>query len=177
MIRAEDLMVVVFAMPVIAALIASLAGTDISERHHAHHDTYGVPLVASRALVLVMVFMGVLGGLVGWLCRLGVFATDPLVPLSFFVSFEVAILVLLIVFVRYQVMVYDDHITVRQAFVHSVSIPYDQIDDMEWVWSFLGARTQDLRISAQDGTSLRVWSLLDIEQILLRIDLFDTLDD
>lgn len=177
MVEHEDLMAAVVFLPLLASIVTLLAGADLSERHHIHHDTYGVSLVVSRTLVLVMVFMGVLGGLVGWLCHIGVFNSDSLVPLAFFAAFELTLLVMLIAVVRYQVMVYDDHLTVRPAFGRTNTIAYDDIDNMEWRPSYLGPNLRDLLIRAGDGNTLRIWSLLDIEQMLLRIDRFDMLRD
>ena len=177
MIEHEDLMAVVIFLPLLASIVTLLAGADLSERHHIHHDTYGVSLVVSRTLILVMVFMGVLGSLVGWLCHIGVFDQDSLVPLAFFVAFEVTLLVFLVAVVRYQVMVYDDHLTVRPAFGRTNTIAYREIDNMEWHSSYLGPNLRDLTIRTRDGNEVRVWSLLDIEQMLLRIDRFDRLSN
>lgn len=175
MLGFKQLLIAVIALPLCALVIVMLSGTPISERHHLHHDTYSVSLVVSRTFVLVMVFMGVVGGLVGWLCHLGVFSADPLVPLAFFLSFQLMLLLMLAAVMRYQVMAYDDELLVRPPFGRTKTIPYGRIDRMEWIPSFLGPHLHDLRITTTRGVTARIWCLLDIEQILLRIDRFDTM--
>ena len=108
------LTVLVIALPLLAWVMEFLAGAVISERHHLHHDTYSVSMVVSRTLALVMLFMGALGGVTGWLCHLGVFSMRPLLPLAFFVSFQVTLLLMIVAVLRYRVMAYADHMIVRQ---------------------------------------------------------------
>lgn len=170
------MMVLDLALPICTCILGVLTTPDISERHHTHHDTYSVSLVISRTLMLVMVFMGVLGALTGWLCHIGVFPADPVVPLAFFVSFQLTLFLLAVAVVRYQVMTYDDHMLVRRAFGRTRLVRYDQIERMRWVSSLLGSHLKDLRIYARDGRSVRVWSLLDVEQLLFSIDRFDVLE-
>lgn len=163
----------VILIPLLSASIEMLAGTRILERHHVHHDTYVVSPVVSRTLILVTVFMGVLGATVGWLCHLGVFTSDPSVPLAFFIMFQLTMLFIVIGSMRYQVMAYDDLMVVRPAYGFTRTIRYDQIDYMSWVSPFLTPHMRDVRVHSKTGDSVRLWSLLDIEQILLRIDCFD----
>lgn len=162
-------------IPVLVVLVVLFGGSDLSERHHLHHDTYAVSLVVSRSLVLVIVFMGVLGALTGWLCNLGVFSADPVIPLSFFVSFELTILLILVVVMRHRVMTYDDVMLVRPPFGKEKTIAYDHITRMEWVASRMGPHVRDLRVFTENGKAVRILYLLDIEQIMLRIDRFDVL--
>lgn len=169
------MLMAIVGIPLVAIIAELLAGEKLSERHHVHHDTYTLSPVVSRTLVLVMVFMGVLGGLVSWLCHLGVFATEPTVPLAFFISFQMTLFVMAIGVIRYQVMAYDDHMVVRPGFGRTRTIRYDQIDRMEWVQSFLGPRLRDMRVHTRQDVTVRLWCLLDIEQILLRIDRFETI--
>ena len=170
-----QMLTAVLVIPLLAASVEMLTGTRISERHHVHHDTYTVSLVVPRTLVLVMVFMGALGGVVGWLCHLGVFTSDPSVPLAFFIMFQVTLFFMAIGAMRYQVMAYDDMMVVRPAYGFTRTIYYDQIDSMAWVSSFLTPRMRDVRIRSKLGDSVRLWSLIDIEQILLRIDRYDAI--
>lgn len=169
------LLLVVVLLPVIAVALSFLAGANLSERHHVHHDTYLVSLVVSRTFALVMVFMGVLGGLVGWLCHLGVFAAEAVVAESFFVAFQLTLLFMFVAAMRYQVTAYDDRMIVRQPFGPNKTIRYGDIASMEWRPSFLGPNLRDLWIISKAGKRTRLWCLLDIEQLLLRIDRFDTL--
>ena len=176
MLEPRHLMYATIGMPVLAVLISMLGGSSLSERYHLHHDTYAVSLVVSRTLALVMIFMGVLGGLTGWLCGVGVFVGDPLVPLAFFTAFELTILLVLIAVTRHQVMAYDDFMIVRPACGWQREVRYDHIARMVWVPSRLGPHLRDLRIYTDDGKVVRIWYLLDIEQILLRIDRFEVLE-
>lgn len=175
MLDPRHLMYATMGIPVLVVLVVLFGGSDMSERHHLHHDTYAVSLVVSRTLVLVIVFMGVLGALTGWLCNLGVFSTDPAVPLAFFASFEMTILLVLAVVMRHRVMAYDDVMMVRPSFGREKTIYYDHITRMEWVSSRLGPHVRDLRVFTDEGKRVRISYLLDIEQILLRIDRFDVL--
>jgi hypothetical protein len=162
--------------PVVAALMAMLSGESLAERHHLHHDTYAVSQVASRSLMLVMVFMAVLGCLSGWLSQLGVFATDPRVPLWFFVSFEVSLLVAVIALSRYRVMAYSDRMVIKPAFGRTHTIFYRNIRHMRRTPSTMAEGMYDLMIEDQDGTVLGISGMLDIERILMRINRFDVLD-
>ena len=169
------LMIVVVGIPVLSGLGVLFSAPDIAERHHMHHDTYTISRVMSRTLVLVMVFMGVLGALTGWLCHLGVFSADPVIPLAFFASFQSAILFAFAAVCRCEVVAYDDRIFVRPWFGRTRQVAYDDIARMQRKRSLLNPHFDDLRIYLQDGTSVRVSGLLDVEQILMRIDRFDAL--
>lgn len=169
--------VLVVGLPLLALIFVLLSNPGLAERHHSHHDTYLVSPVVSRTLMLVMLFMGVLGGLTGWLCRIGVFAPEPLVPFSFFAAFQVTLLVMVAAVTRYQVMAYDDYMVVRPAFGHERTIAYDSIERMEWVISLLGPSLLDLRIRTVEGQATRIWCLIDIEQVLLRIDRYEVIED
>ena len=169
------LFALVLALPLAAEILCLVSGGGMAERLHSHHNTYSISLVVSRALTLVMVFMGVLGALTAWLCRLGVFHQNPLLPLSFCIAFEFTILLMVKAVLRYQVMSCKDHITVRGPFVSTRTIRYADIDRMEWRWSYLGPHLRDLWIHASDGTKTRIWCLVDVERLLLQIDRFDVL--
>lgn len=171
------LMNIVVGLPLVAIVVMLFSGAEISERHHLHHDTYTVSQVVSRTLTLVMLFMGMLGSVTGWLCRLGVFSTDSLIPLTFFVTFLLTLFVMLLMVARYQVMAYDDRMVVRPAFGRIRTVEYDEIERMEWVRSMLSPYLSDLKIWSRDGRSSRIWCFLDIEQLLMRIDRFDVLGD
>lgn len=167
------LMAILIVLPVVATATTMLSGFEMPERHHLHHDTYAISPVISRSYVLNMLFMGMLGTLVGWLCHLGVFAADPLIPVAFFTAFLVSLQLILAFVLAYRVTVYDDYMIVRLAFRGTRTIYYDEIEAMEWVPSLLDPRLRDLRIIPRTGRRLRIWCLLDIEQMLMRIDRFD----
>lgn len=170
------LTVLVIALPLVAFIAEALTGVSLAERHHLHHDTYAVSQVVSRSLTLVMMFMGVLGGLTAWLCHLGVFAARPIVPLAFFVSFQLTLLLMVAAVMRYRVMVYEDHMLVRNPFGSTRFVAYDDITRMEWVSSYLGPHLHDIEVHSLHERPVRLWCLLDVEQLLLRLDRFDVLD-
>lgn len=172
----EFLITVVVLLPLVGVVACALAGSGISERHHAHHDTYAVSLVVSHTLLLVMTFMGVLGGLTAWLCHIGVFTSDALVPLAFFTAFQVTLLLILIMTVRYRVVAYDDRLTVFPPLGRRRTISYDSIDHMEWVRSFFAPHFHDLCIYTKERRVVRIWYLLDIGQMLLRVDRFELME-
>ena len=166
---------VIIGIPLTAEVVSLLTIPEMSERHHLHHDTYSISQVIPRTLLLVMSFMGILGGLTGWLCHLGVFTSDPLVPLAFFVAFQVSIFLVFIALNRCRVMAYGDRMFVRTWFWRQREVPYDQIVRMERKAFPIDPQFSDLFISLADGRKVLVSGLLDVGQILLRIDRFDVL--
>jgi len=106
------LTVATVGMPVLAALIERIGSVGISERHHSHHDTYVLSSAFSRALVLAMLFMGLMGIILGWLCSVGVFVANAVVILSFFVAFLTVMFVLWITIRRFKVALFDDQMVV-----------------------------------------------------------------
>jgi hypothetical protein len=171
------MMIIIVLLPVPAFVLMLMSDTRIPERHHTHHDTYSVSPVVSRTMLLTMMFTGVLGAVVGWLSHLGVFkGDDPTVPLSFFAAFQSTMMLMLVAVLRYRVMVFEDRIIERPAIGRMRQVAYDDIVHMGWVESFLGPHLRDMRVVAADGTVVRLWCMLDIEQILLRIDRSDSLE-
>lgn len=170
------LMIAVIGIPVLSGIGVLLSPPDMAERHHTHHDTYAISPVMSRTLVLVMVFMGVLGGLTGWLCHIGVFNSDPVVPLTFFVAFQATILFAFAAVCRCEVMAYDDRMFVKPWFGRRRVVVYEDIVQMQRRRSLLNPNFDDLRIFMRDKSMVRVSGLLDVEQILLRIDRFEVLE-
>lgn len=171
----HHLVIAAIGLPIAAIAIQLLVGTRISERHHTHHDTYGVSPVVSRTLVLVMVFMGGLGAIIGWLSDLGVFQATPELALAFFIAFELTLLVMVMAVVRYRVMVYEEYMIVWPPFGLPRTLYYDRIDRMQWRSSYLGPHLHDLCVWTDDNKHARIWCLVDIEQVLLRIDRFDVM--
>ena len=171
------LMYVVIGLPLVAGIISLLTLADISERHHIHHDTYSVSQVVSRTIVLVMAFMGVLGGVTVWLCTLDVYTVDPEVPLGFFAAYQITSFVAFISLIRCQVMCYDDRMFVRTWFGRQHEIPYADITHMKRTPMFLSSHFNDLVVETADGGHLTISGLLDIDQMLVRIDRFDVLEN
>ena len=176
MLTPDHLLMVVVGIPLFAGILMLLAATDLSERHHLHHDTYSISQAMPNTLVLVMVFMGVLGALTGWLCHLGVFGSDPIVPLGFFASFQMALLFAFFGVIRCRVMAYDDRMVVRPWIGRSKQVAYKDIVRMVRSLSLLSPHFHDLRVYTASGDRVRVSGLLDVEQMLVRIDRFDVLE-
>ncbi len=166
----------VSVLPVLAFVADRVASMNLSERHHFHHDTYSISMVVLGTIGAVMAFMGVLGLLTGWLCHLGVFAADPRVPLAFFTAFQLTLLVMRQAVGRYQVMTYDDRLLVRPAFGPTQELAYDDISRMQLREPWWGGSVRDLFVETRDGGSAKVWGLIDVDQILVRIDHFDLLE-
>ena len=171
----ERLMMLVIGIPLVSGIFSLLTNATLAERHHIHHDTYSVSKVVTRTLVLVMIFMGVLGGMTGWLCHLGVYPTDPMVPLSFFASFQLTVAAAYVLLSRTQVMAYNDRMFIRSGMRRQVEIVYADIDSMRRTPSLFIPSFHDLRIHTTQNKTVTVLGLLDIEQILMRIDRFDVL--
>ena len=176
MFTSARLTILVVGIPLVASLFELVTGTEISERHHVHHDTYSVSRVVPRTMLLVMVFMGVLGGLTNWLCQIGVYSADPSIPMGFFVAFQLTMLVMLVGISRCQAMTYNDRMIVRPMYGRMRTLAYRDITRIERRTTLVAPHFQDLRIHVASGDKVRVSGLLDTEQMLLRIDRFDALD-
>ncbi len=172
-------------MLIAAAILIPLAATYmlwssngvISERHHSHHDTYVIAGTLSFSLVFAMILMGVLGVLFWWLCAVDVFKADGVVVMGFFDAFLVVSFVYWLLLRRYKVVTYDDYMVVTPFFGRSVSIPYARISAMQWSPSILKPGDKNVRVFVGHRRSALLWSALDLEQILIRIDRFDVLDN
>jgi len=162
-------------LPVLAATGQHLADRGLSERHHRHHDTYVAASVLTRTLIVVMVFMAVLGLALTWLCSLGVFEASTVVLGSFFSSFVVTMFLLWLLMRRYSVVTYDDRMVVTPILGRQRTIAYRDITSMEWHRALLGGR-QDVRVfSKGQRRPSTIRGILDVQQILMRINRFDVL--
>ena len=170
------LAVISVVVPVLAVIIELMGSAGISDRHHSHHDSYGLPAAFSRALVVGMVFMGVTGALLGWLSRIGVFLADQSVMIAFFAAFLIVLFAIWLAMRRYRVATYSDRLTVTPFIGRAVTVRYADIERMEWMGVRLGTGYRNLGIYADGRRRAVLWGLLDIEQILVRIDRFDVLD-
>ena len=159
------LMVVAIVIPVLAALIETMGGVGIAERHHSHHDTYVVETSFSRALVIAMFFMGIVGIVLSWLCTMGVFIASPLV-----VMFAMWICMR-----RYRVATYEEYMDITPFVGGNIHVVYRDIERMEWFGPRSGTGYRNLRVYV-DGRSVgMLWGILDLEQILMRVDRYDVL--
>lgn len=171
------LMLVAVTMPLVAATHLWSKEAEISERHHTHHDTYVIGSTLTWSLVPAMIFMGALGILLGWLCMIGVFEVDACVALCFFDSFLVVVFVYWWLLRRYKVVTYDDHMEVTPFIGSKATISYRQISAMEWTPSYMNHNGRNVRVFFGNRNHALLWSPLDLDQILIRIDRFDALAD
>jgi len=169
------LSLVMVALPVVALVCQRVADSGMAERHHRHHDTYVVPVMLTRTLSVVMLFMAVLGAALTWLCSLGAFAASPLVVLSFFLSFVATTFCLWFVMRRYSVVTYRDRMVIMPFVGRKRTIRYRDIERMEWSRSIIGSR-QNVRVyvhGQKHGST--IWGTLDVQQILMGVNRFDVL--
>ena len=167
--------IIAVALPVAAFAIEWSGDTGLSERHHSHHDTYFVPRSLTTSLVLMMLFAGTLGVVVGWLCLVGVFAADATIVFSFFFTFLVVSFVMWAAIRRYCVSTYEDRLRVTPFVGRAETLMYAAIDRMAWSRKSFGTSYRNLHIYA-GGKDVFLWGTIDLEQILARINRFDVLE-
>lgn len=172
-----NLVLLAVVIPLVAGLSLWASDADIAERHHRNHDTYVIAGTLMLSLVIAMVIMGVLGLLLGWLCMVGVFATHPTVPLAFFDAFLVVSAVYWWLLRRYKVVTYSDRMEITPFFGRKTEIAYDEISAMEWTPSYLIRSSRNVMVYVENRRKVLLWSALDLDQILIRIDRFDVLAD
>ena len=166
---------IAIAIPILALLLERLGGIGISERHHSHHDTYLIASSLSSALVVAMVFMGITGLLLAWLCNVGVFHADATVILGFFAAFLFVLFVIWLCIRRYRVATYDSCMIVTPFVGPATTVRYRDIESMEWGGIKSGTGYRNLNVYVGGKRVAMLWGVLDLEQILLRIDRFDVL--
>ena len=171
------LTVVAAGIPLFAALVLRMGDAGIAERHHSHHDTYVIASTLTWTLVFAMIVMGSLGVLLGWLCIVGVFGADPAVVMGFFDAFLVVSFGYWWLIHRYKVVPYDERMEVTPFIGRTVSISYADISAMEWTPSLIMPNGRNVRVFVGHRRKALLWSGLDLDQILIRINRFDALDD
>ena len=174
----ELLIAAVIGIPIVALILEWASAARTAERHHSHHDTYVVATSLSRAMVVSMVFMGLMGLFLGKLATDGVFGVgiDVRVVLGFFAAFLAVLFVIWLALRRYQVKLFDDHMEVTPFLGRSVAIDYDDIDSMMWSGIRAGTGYQNLRVYVDGKRAATLLGILDIDQILMRINRFDVLE-
>ena len=174
----ELLIAAVAGIPIAAVILEWAFAAGTAERHHSHHDTYVVAASLSRAMVISMVFMGLMGLFLGWLCRDGVFgaSVDVRVVLGFFAAFLVVLMVIWLALRRYRVMLYDDVMIVRPFVGADRHVVYDDIERLAWTGIRAGTGYQNLSVYVEGKRVAILLGILDIDQILMRINRFDVLD-
>jgi hypothetical protein len=174
-VSAGQLASIVAAIPLLTALIEWLGGSDISERHHSHHDTYLVPRQFSVSLALMMIFVGIFGLIVGWLCTIGVFSIDIVSLYTFFTVFLSVTFIMWLGIRRYRIVTFKDRLSVTPFLGPTRTIRYIDIDHLQWRHAFLSPSYPSLYIDV-GGQSTFLWGTIDLEQVLLRIDRYDILE-
>ena len=170
------LMVVSIVFPILATLVEALnSAAGISERHHSHHDTFVVETSFSRAIIVAMFFMSIVGIILAWLCAMGVFTSDPVVVMSFFVAFIGVMFVMWLGMRRYRVAVYEDYMDITPFVGGNIHVVYKDIEHMEWYGLRKGSGYRNLRIYINGRRAGMLWGILDLEQILMRVDRYDVL--
>lgn len=169
------LIAIIAAVPILAMAVEWFGDVGITERHHSHHDTYLIPRSISSALMLMMLFVSMLGLAVGWLCSVGVFTADVIAVHSFFASFLVVACAMWLGVRRYRVVTFDDRLQVRPFVGPSRSLKYASITRIRWKRHLFSNNYRSLQVISNDK-SLLLWGMLDLEQILVRINRFDVLE-
>lgn len=170
------LMLLAVVIPLISAVIVLRGSANLSERHHAHHDTYTVAATLLWGIVSAMLFMGALGVLVGWLCSLGALTANTVVVMAFFDGFLVTLFASLILLRRYKIMTFENYMRVTPLIGRTVTIIYSDITAMEWSSSLLLPGTHNIRVHAGNRNGALLWAALDLDQILIRVNRFDSLE-
>lgn len=164
-------------IPLFAAMVLWFSGGGIAERHHSHHDTYVIASTLAWTLVLAMVVMGSLGVLLGWLCIVGAYDADIEVVMGFFDAFLSVTFVYWWLLRRYKVVTYDTYMEVTPFFGRTATIAYADISAMEWLPSILMPNSRNVRVYVGHRRKALLWSGLDLDQILIRINRFDALEE
>ena len=172
------LIALVAGIPIVVSILEWAFASRTAERHHGHHDTYVVAASLSRAMVVSMIFMGFMGLLFALLCTNGVFETavDVRVVLGFFAAFLVVLLIIWLALRRYQVKLYDDYLEITPFVGPSEQVAYAEIDRMAWTGIRAGTGYQNLSVYVGGKRVAVLLGILDIDQILMRINRFDALD-
>ena len=171
------LMILAAVIPAGASLSLWLGDAGIAERHHSHHDTYVIAGTLTWSLAFAMIVMGSLGILLGWLCVIGAFNANGMVVMSFFDAFLVVSFVYWVFLRRYKVVTYDGYMEVTPFFGPMTSIAYSDISAMEWAVSLIVPNGRNVRVYVDNRRKALLWAGLDLDQILIRIDRYDALDD
>lgn len=167
--------IVVVAAPVIAAFLEHSGNVGISERRHSHHDTYVTPAALTRSLIIDMAFVSAIAVILGWLCYVNVFTSNPDIVMAFFASFSVVMFMAWYILSRYKVSLFDDEMVVVPFVGSEISINYQDIKRMEWVGGRRGSGFRDLLILTSNASKVRLSGMIGLDQVLLKIDRFDVL--
>ena len=147
----------------------------IAERHHSHHDTYVVSPDFLRSLVIAMLIVGCVGVLLGIFCMVGLFDASQEVLLAFSASFNLAVFVMWLLLSRYKVSFFRDRGVITPFLGRDVCFFYSDVESLDWKGVRRSSGYRDLVVREKGGRALRIWGIVDIEQVLLHVDRFDVL--
>ncbi len=170
------LMAIAVAIPLVSGCMLWASSGVIAERHHSHHDTYQIASTLSFSIVFAMIVMSVLAMLLERLCVVGVFRADGGVAVGFFDGFLIVSFVYWLLLRRYRVVTYDDRMLVTPFFGRTIEIRYSDISAMEWTTSVIVPQGRNVRVFVTNRKRVLLWAVLDLDQILYRINRFDVLD-
>lgn len=162
-------------VPGVAVVLEHVGDARISERHHSHHDTYVVPVSLPRSIVTAMVFMGLLGVVVGGLALLGLVATRPVVVLGFVDAFLVTCLAMWLGLCRYRVSVFGDGMVVTPIVGRRRWIAFDKIERLTWSGLRMESGFRSLVVWVDGRHAATLLGLVDLEQIIMGMDRYDLL--
>ena len=167
--------VIAVALPLVAMALEHTSEARISERHHSHHDTFTVPAPYARALVDAGLVVGVLGLMVAWLCAMGVMRGTPRTVLAFTCAFVLWMFAAWAGARDYKVSLFGDRMVVSLPFGRGATVEYARIERMVWHGFRRASGYRNLAVWVDGQRVCTLWSTLDLERILMRIDRFDAL--
>lgn len=147
----------------------------LAERHHSHHDTYVVSPDFTRSLVVAMLVVGCLGVLLAIFCFVGVFQGGYACILAFTDAFTITTLVCWLLLTRYKVSLFEDRCVITPFLGRDNCFFYSDVRSLDWAGLRRGSGYRDLVVIEDNGNKLRIWGIVDIEQVLLHMDRFDVL--
>ena len=147
----------------------------IAERHHSHHDTYVVSPDFLRSLVVAMLIVGCVGVLLGIFCMIGLFDAGQEVLLAFAVAFNLTMFGMWLLLSRYKVSFFRDRGVITPFLGRDVCFFYNDVESLDWKGVRRSSGYRDLVVREKGGRALRIWGIVDIEQVLLHVDRFDVL--
>lgn len=163
--------------PSVAMVAEWIVGNRLSERHHSRHDTYVISFALTGALALAMLFMGILGLLLAWLCRVGVFRAEMTTMMGFFSSFVIVMFVMWMTLRRYRVATFDDHLELTPFVGLMRTIRYADIERMRWTKGLGFSGNRSILIIVGGKVVGTLIGTFDLDQILLSINRNDVLEN
>ncbi|MBR2683394.1 MAG: hypothetical protein IKE22_09045 [Atopobiaceae bacterium] len=164
-------------LPILSMLIEWIVGVRLSERHHSRHDTYVISTALTGALSLAMLFMGMLGLLLSWLCWIGVFRANMTTMIGFFSSFVVVMFVMWAALRHYRVATYDDYLEVTPFVGPMRTIRYSDIEALCWSRPRMLSSGRDIFVIVNGKIAAVLIGTFDLDQILMRINRNDVLEN